>query len=696
MNFSPNWKEQIFEKEIKNWNKQLKRIEKVKIQIKFTKDHQIIYSKDGSNLRIEKHPGIINYPNLFNNMDQIVNLQWSGQYDQNNKKNGKWIASWNEEDILKNVGGYYKDGQKQGFWKDLFLNFWNKGQVLETGEYQNGFRIGNWNYICYYKKIRGGFYNKDGYKQGKWVEFDEGFYNGKQIAYHGEYDIKEIINKCNIILLKEIQQFFSGGGQYDQEGSEKKIGKWVELDETFYDDKQITYIGEYNLNGSKVGQWDVIFQYKQIGGGQYNQEGGNKKVGNWVELEDGFNQHKQVTYIGEYNFNGCKVGQWDVIFQYKQIGGGQYDKDGSDKKFGKWVELDDGFNQHKQVTYIGDYNINGKKVGRWDIWLRKEQIFANDKNDNVGGGEYDQEGFQKKIGKWAELDESFNYYKQFIYIGDYNMNGMKTGVWNKINLKFNSLCGCVNFDENGNEIYRSENNAIIYVGEFNMNKKVGRWQIMFDKRDEKFYKQVHIYVFRGGGLYKLEGSEKKTGQWVELDEKFYDDKQVTYIGEYNLNGSKVGRWDIWFQKKNEEQTNDNMQIIFKYKEYNMRFSGGGSYDQEGSQKKFGKWIELDEGFQFFKQVTYIGEYNINGMKQGRWDIWFQKTNGDMTNVNIGGGSYEGEQNKIGRWVELDKNFWLGKQVIYNGEYNMKGMKIGTWVEIDIKENVKLSEKKYDI
>ncbi|CAD8130341.1 unnamed protein product [Paramecium sonneborni] len=48
-------------------------------------------------------------------------------------------------------------------------------------------------------------------------------------------------------------------------------------------------------------------------------------------------------------------------------------------------------------------------------------------------------------------------------------------------------------------------------------------------------------------------------------------------------------------------------------------SGGGSYDQEGNQKKIGKWVELDEGFDSNKQTTYNREYNIYGYKIGRWD-----------------------------------------------------------------------------
>ncbi|CAD8148207.1 unnamed protein product [Paramecium octaurelia] len=41
----------------------------------------------------------------------------------------------------------------------------------------------------------------------------------------------------------------NGGGYYDEEGHGIKIGKWIGLDEEFYEQKQITYHGDYK-NGS--------------------------------------------------------------------------------------------------------------------------------------------------------------------------------------------------------------------------------------------------------------------------------------------------------------------------------------------------------------------------------------------------------------------------------------------------------------
>ncbi|CAD8129360.1 unnamed protein product [Paramecium sonneborni] len=83
----------------------------------------------------------------------------------------------------------------------------------------------------------------------------------------------------------------------------------------------------------KVGRWDIMYshlnkkEYKQIGGGSYNQEGNQKKIGKWIELDEGFyyNYYNQITYNGEYNMNGKKVGKWDILYiMYDRWGIGQY------------------------------------------------------------------------------------------------------------------------------------------------------------------------------------------------------------------------------------------------------------------------------------------------------------------------------------------------------------------------------------
>ncbi|CAD8069659.1 unnamed protein product [Paramecium sonneborni] len=384
------------------------------------------------------------------------------------------------------------------------------------------------------------------------------------------------LKQINVTMIQGIQ---SGGGLYDLEGNQKKIGKWIEQDKFFKAIKQVTYTGEYNINSMKVGKWDIMFtksidqpyQYMQIlheykeysGGGSYDQQGYQKKIGKWIELDNFFSLIKQITYNGEYNINGMKVGGWDMWFQrlfgdkYEHIGGGFYDQEGNQKKIGKWVDLDEKFETLNEITYIGEYNTNGMKVCRWDILNRNKQI---------GGGSYDQEGNQKMIGNWIQLDKEFYHLKEVTYNGEYNLNGIK----------------------------------------------IGRWDTVYCKYEEKEYKLI------GGGFYDQQGNQKKIGKWLELDERFNYERQLIYQGEYNMNGAKVGRWDI-------------MYFIYSSMEYKQ--IGGGSYEQEGNEKKIGKWIELDQYFNS-NQSFYKGEYNMNGMKVGRWDIMYRKFGREYIQMQI--------------------------------------------------------------
>ncbi|CAD8070489.1 unnamed protein product [Paramecium sonneborni] len=132
------------------------------------------------------------------------------------------------------------------------------------------------------------------------------------------------------------------------------------------------------------------------------------------------------------------------------------------------------------------------------------------------------------------------------------------------------------------------------------------------------------------------------------------------------------------------------------KEYKL--IGGGSYDQEGNQKKIGKWVELDEGFNddfASKQVTYNGEYNLNGMKVERWDTLFNKKQRININKLVVDNMMKKEiKKKIGKWVELDKKFGEIYKITLNGEYNMKGQKQGKWVIIYMNKNEIKGERNY--
>ncbi|CAD8124781.1 unnamed protein product [Paramecium sonneborni] len=490
------------------------------------------------------------------------------------------------------------------------------------------------------------------------------------------------------------------GGQYSNDG--KKNGQWKELIRNFWSEAQVYEMGEYE-NNYKKGVWKSINCEKEIGYGEYNKQG--QRIGIWIELSDRFWNYSQITYKGEY-LNDKKIGKWDIYFkktfqdyQNDEIGGGLYDddqqKEGVDVKIGKWIELSDWFWYLSQVTYHGEYK-NDKKVGRWNTMWKK--AYGDYMNEQIGGGQYDQ-GNQYgdtsiKIGEWIELTDSFWGDSQVIYKGEYQ-NGKKIGkweiLWRMYDKKPFQLIGGGQYDEdekNERESVKTGNwielnngfynrSQVIYNGEYKNGKKVGRWNILW--REEDSDQQFQVI---GGGSYDDQIGSLKIGKWIELSDGFMDNSQVIYIGEYQ-NGNKIGFWDI-----NWIYNGINQQI------------GGGLYDdgKEGRLGlKIGKWVELSYDYREGSQITYTGEYQ-NGKKIGIWDCyWIQ----NESNQKIGGGSYDhdcqkqgGERVKNGKWVEISEKFNKWSQIIYDGEYKY-GKKIGIWNKINLKEDSIIDELKYD-
>ncbi|CAD8130926.1 unnamed protein product [Paramecium sonneborni] len=601
---------------------------------------------------------------------RFIEVRRNLQYIQEILKMGQKLADGNNQKEYQQIGGgLYGDGGqiKIGKWVELDERFNEDKQITYDGEYSmKGLKVGRWNILNLNNEIQ----------ECGCINFDDDGYEIQRsentpIIYVGSFKNRFKIGRWDIRYkgfdfkgnqLKEYQQI--GGGTYCEKNY-VKIGRWVELDEKFNKDKQIISYGEYNMKGIKVGRWDINYdrqgnrEYKQIGGGSYDKEETGIKVGKWVELDQQFNVRKQVSYNGEYNIKGRKVGKWNISDdrlgngEYKQIGGGSYYKEKGLIKIGRWIELDEWLNNDKKTTYSGEYNMKGKKVGKWNIRFDR---LGNGEYKQIGGESYDKGGTQVKIGKWVELQDQFWNCQQVTYKGEYNMKGRKVRRWDILNLNFeNQLCGCVNFDDDGIEIYRSENKSIIYVGSFKNHIKVGRWDISYKGFDsngnqQKEYQQMQINLSigaqsygSGGGSYGEGKDQIKIGKWVELDEGFTWLRQVTYNGEYNIQGIKVGRWDINYCKKNESE----------YKQI-----GGGSYGEGENQFKVGKWIELWEMFENYAFITYNGEYNIKGMKIGRWDINYdQSLNGEY--IKIGGGIYREEEGqiKIGNWKQMVDNIY---------------------------------------
>ncbi|CAD8079322.1 unnamed protein product [Paramecium sonneborni] len=480
-----------------------KRFISTKFEINLTKNKEVIYIKDGSILRVDQPKNFQWEKDVMRNIEQITNLQWEGDYDENNKKIGKWTASFKN---VKDIGGYYNDdGKKQGKWKEIFQNYWSQIIAYEVGEYLDDQRIGIWKYNFQEKDMGGGEYNQIGQKQGKWVELSIYTSFVSQVTYHGEYGMNG--QKKGKWEIKYDGQKIGGGSYEEQEGISKKSGKWIEFIDGFTDNYQITFNGEYNKKGEKKNQWEIQSKRKaaifstsnQIGGGWYGDlEGASNKIGKWIEIREGVNDSTKLTYNGEYSMKGQKMGKWDIFYKGKQIGGGKYEEqEGGSKKIGQWIDLRDGFFNKSQIIYKGEYNNKGEKKGRWDTLY----CFAGEKEYQIiGGGQYDEQvNGSKKFGEWIDIWECFGQNREVTYQGQYNMKGQKKGKWDIL------------FRE------QRENEAIII----------------------------------GGGQYEeQDGGSRKVGMWIEISDEFRSNNQIAYSGEYDTTGKKIGTWNQIEQKAN--------------------------------------------------------------------------------------------------------------------------------------------------
>ncbi|CAD8130675.1 unnamed protein product [Paramecium sonneborni] len=104
--------------------------------------------------------------------------------------------------ILISGGGFYNYfGNKQGQWIDLHKNFYDGRQVIYLGEYYDGLKQGQWNISFKSFFDNGGEkYNRDGYKNGKWMEEGENFL--KQICLKESLVVLKFQKKVNIRMDK--------------------------------------------------------------------------------------------------------------------------------------------------------------------------------------------------------------------------------------------------------------------------------------------------------------------------------------------------------------------------------------------------------------------------------------------------------------------------------------------------------------
>ncbi|CAD8182680.1 unnamed protein product [Paramecium pentaurelia] len=407
---------------------------KKKLKIVLIKNKEVqLMTLDGEIVRYDILSKYCNEnPEIPFNLEQLTHLQWEGKY-KDLKKFGKWTATW-KNDI------YLMQGMKQGQWKELFKNYYDKAQIYEVGEYINNLRTGIWSVIYENKLIGGGLYNEQGQKSGQWIDLCDYFQfylpqsqwmqkqrqsvfrinlndkQKKQFLGVKRYMTKKVERMENglsyVIILEETQIIYCG--EYK---NGRKYGIWDILHQRYSNRPfQLIGFGTYNVSGLKNGKWVeqsenfqrmIIFLKKCInifliailsGFGSYDEQG--LKNGIWLELSDNYWKFKrEVTYYGKYQ-KDKKIGKWEISFKncnnpFEMIGGGLYSDSGV--KNGYWIEKYESFWSWNEVIYQGLFQ-NGKQIGRWDLQFR-----SSIKND--GGGTYDDQNL--KNGSWVDQFERF-------------------------------------------------------------------------------------------------------------------------------------------------------------------------------------------------------------------------------------------------------------------------------------------------
>ncbi len=352
---------------------------------------------------------------------------------KNGLKNG-WDMKYGNDGFLVSKE-YFKEGKKEGFCyyyidnllsrKSFYMNdiltsysyeYDKQGNIITLFNYNNGF-IKTRDYI--------NRTNKEGKKEGKWIEFfpcfepcnkpyiikNEGRYiNGLKNGYFKEYDKNGEV--LSVLLYKD-----------DELVIEKDLEK-IELVTEYYPNAKVKSVKGFKkgvLEGNSfeydsVGNLINVQVYKDgfllLQGGTIDSLG--LKQGEWKE----FHKNGSLRSKGEY-LNGSKHGNWLYFFENgKEEQKGKYAKGG--KYHGEWIWFYENGNIKRKETYkngvengvVIEYNdtneimlqgefIDGEREGAWMLiqgdYKEEGQYIGNERDGEwkhyyVSNGELSYKG----------------------------------------------------------------------------------------------------------------------------------------------------------------------------------------------------------------------------------------------------------------------------------------------------------------
>lgn len=345
----------------------------------------------------------------------------------NGNRHGKWVTLYNTGDLA--VVQTYQNGKVEGphieysqdgeiilqvnYKNDLphgqFTGFAFGGIVEETGEYENGRKIGKWlTYFPGTKTIESEkFYDALGNKTGEW----KFYYENKRVARIENYEndipvgvweeffpnralSKRKTYELGLPIGPYIENHANGNvsvqGQYVSGG---KDGLW----KSYFPEGKIYSIGEYK-NDLKTGLWKYFNKIGiLIAEGEYTLGSEN---GQWFYYYDG----GQLKSVGSY-FLGFEDGTWGLFYDNKQLTQEEFWTNGRLINIGDYFSFDGSKTLEKGTLKDGNgtritYYVDGTKESEGNYLSGKPEglwIYFHETGKKASEGQM-KEG--KKEGPW--------------------------------------------------------------------------------------------------------------------------------------------------------------------------------------------------------------------------------------------------------------------------------------------------------
>ncbi|CAD8148229.1 unnamed protein product [Paramecium pentaurelia] len=207
---------------------------------------------------------------------------YDGQY-QNGIKIEKWDILYRNNTNQENQKDYTLSWFKKGQLIDLNNNFCSylkqfvdsKAQIHEQGEQENNRRVGNWKYM-YKDKIRGE-YEKQGWWQGQWIIFSEGFSLKWQEIYNGAYQNDKSVLRWDVLYKATNSDYFILG---------LKNGQQIKLRLVSHVFRQL-----FTQHYMKVGRWNINYRNAQD---EPIEQINGFKAQILIDIRDGFRGQTQI------------------------------------------------------------------------------------------------------------------------------------------------------------------------------------------------------------------------------------------------------------------------------------------------------------------------------------------------------------------------------------------------------------------